>query len=179
VRGAVTTAASISRSGTPVNGLDSILAHTPSATEKIPAASTTKAGEKTDKPDSDNNIVKDAPSPNTEDIQADVGLVEEKEEVSKTVIDVPVPRFQPAATNESDNPEEVETNDQTNHSVHNHVNGVVEDEEKVDLKVQALETEETDKRQYVGDGSWEEKAWKELVRMREDMFWARIGGFRG
>ena len=26
--------------------------------------------------------------------------------------------------------------------------------------------------------TWEEKRWKELVRLREDMFWARIGGWR-
>jgi len=26
--------------------------------------------------------------------------------------------------------------------------------------------------------TWEEKQWKELVRLREDMFWARIGGSR-
>lgn len=30
----------------------------------------------------------------------------------------------------------------------------------------------------VGDSSWEERTWKELVRLREDMFWARIGGLR-
>jgi len=28
---------------------------------------------------------------------------------------------------------------------------------------------------YVGDGTWEERTWKELTRLREDMFWARIG----
>ncbi|PCH35356.1 hypothetical protein WOLCODRAFT_139866 [Wolfiporia cocos MD-104 SS10] len=31
---------------------------------------------------------------------------------------------------------------------------------------------------YVGDGTWEERTWKELVRLREEMFWARIGGVR-
>jgi Rab guanine nucleotide exchange factor SEC2 len=31
---------------------------------------------------------------------------------------------------------------------------------------------------YVGDTTWEERAWKELTRLREDMFWARIGGVR-
>ncbi|GBE83839.1 hypothetical protein BKA93DRAFT_826890 [Sparassis latifolia] len=31
---------------------------------------------------------------------------------------------------------------------------------------------------YVGDASWEERTWKELVRLREEMFWARIGGVR-
>ncbi|KAF7795677.1 hypothetical protein EIP86_006842 [Pleurotus ostreatoroseus] len=38
--------------------------------------------------------------------------------------------------------------------------------------------EELDPRVYVGDSTWEERTWKELVRLREDMFWARIGGLR-
>ncbi|KAF8182092.1 proline-rich protein [Pholiota molesta] len=40
------------------------------------------------------------------------------------------------------------------------------------------EKDEKYKAGYVGDGTWEEKTWKELVRLREDMFWARVGGFR-
>jgi hypothetical protein len=31
---------------------------------------------------------------------------------------------------------------------------------------------------YVGDGTWEERTWKELTRLREDMFWARMGRAR-
>lgn len=31
---------------------------------------------------------------------------------------------------------------------------------------------------YVGDATWEDRTWKELVRLREEMFWARIGGIR-
>ena len=31
---------------------------------------------------------------------------------------------------------------------------------------------------YVGDATWEERTWKEIVRLREDMFWARVGGLR-
>jgi hypothetical protein len=31
---------------------------------------------------------------------------------------------------------------------------------------------------YVGDATWEERTWKELVRLKEDMFLARIGGSR-
>ncbi|KAH9940316.1 hypothetical protein B0H21DRAFT_780389 [Amylocystis lapponica] len=31
---------------------------------------------------------------------------------------------------------------------------------------------------YVGDATWEERTWKELVRLREEMFWARVGGVR-
>ncbi|EAU89437.1 hypothetical protein CC1G_07663 [Coprinopsis cinerea okayama7 len=36
-----------------------------------------------------------------------------------------------------------------------------------------------DKEVYIGEATWEERTWKELVRLREDMFWARIGGLRG
>lgn len=28
---------------------------------------------------------------------------------------------------------------------------------------------------YVGDGTWEERTWKEITRLREDAFWARVG----
>ena len=31
---------------------------------------------------------------------------------------------------------------------------------------------------FASDATWEERTWKELVRLREDMFWARIGGIR-
>jgi hypothetical protein len=31
---------------------------------------------------------------------------------------------------------------------------------------------------YIGSVTWEERTWKELVKLREDMFWARIGGLR-
>lgn len=31
---------------------------------------------------------------------------------------------------------------------------------------------------FVSDATWEERTWKELVRLKEDMFWARIGGIR-
>lgn len=30
----------------------------------------------------------------------------------------------------------------------------------------------------IGDATWEERTWKEIVRLREDMFWARVGGLR-
>jgi LmbE family N-acetylglucosaminyl deacetylase len=126
----------------------------------------------------------DAPSPKIEDdVQADVGLVQKKgvKEDSKAIIDLSVPSLNSssAAVNGLDNnPDEATTNCEINgYSNHSHhVNGVVEDEEEVDSKAQALEM---DKGQYVGDGSWEEKTWKELVRLREDMFWARLGRFRG
>lgn len=31
---------------------------------------------------------------------------------------------------------------------------------------------------YVGEATWEERTWKELVRLKEDMFLARIGALR-
>ncbi|KAF8155776.1 hypothetical protein B0H34DRAFT_798897 [Crassisporium funariophilum] len=40
------------------------------------------------------------------------------------------------------------------------------------------EKEEKYRYGYVGDATWEERTWKELVRLREDMFWARVGGFK-
>lgn len=40
------------------------------------------------------------------------------------------------------------------------------------------EKEEEDSGVYVGESTWEERTWKELVRLREEMFWARIGGRR-
>ncbi|KAI0828610.1 hypothetical protein BC628DRAFT_1316486 [Trametes gibbosa] len=35
--------------------------------------------------------------------------------------------------------------------------------------------EKVDEGQYVGDATWEERTYKELVRLREEMFWARVG----
>lgn len=31
---------------------------------------------------------------------------------------------------------------------------------------------------YISDGTWEERTWKELTKLREEMFWARIGAVR-
>lgn len=31
---------------------------------------------------------------------------------------------------------------------------------------------------YVGSATWEERTWKEITRLREDMFWARLGAVR-
>ena len=41
------------------------------------------------------------------------------------------------------------------------------------------EKEEDLSNRFVGDATWEERTWKEIVRLREDMFWARVGGIRG
>ncbi|TBU25905.1 hypothetical protein BD311DRAFT_726948 [Dichomitus squalens] len=42
-------------------------------------------------------------------------------------------------------------------------------------KLVANVAEEPDNGQYIGDATWEERTYKELVRLREEMFWARIG----
>lgn len=41
-----------------------------------------------------------------------------------------------------------------------------------------VRTRETDVGSYVGDATWEERTWQELVRLKESMFWARVGGVR-
>ncbi|KAJ7634542.1 proline-rich protein [Roridomyces roridus] len=50
-----------------------------------------------------------------------------------------------------------------------------DNEEKVEEK--KAEDEEGHEA-YVGEVTWEERTWKELVRLREEMFWARIGALR-
>lgn len=46
--------------------------------------------------------------------------------------------------------------------------------EPVEVEAKADEQGQ-DNGQYVGDATWEERTYKELVRLREEMFWARIG----
>ena len=43
-------------------------------------------------------------------------------------------------------------------------------------KVDNVENENTEV--YIGDATWEERTWKELVKMRETLFWARVGCLR-
>lgn len=31
---------------------------------------------------------------------------------------------------------------------------------------------------FASDATWEDRTWKEVMRLKEDMFWARIGGIR-
>lgn len=38
--------------------------------------------------------------------------------------------------------------------------------------------DETDRGMYIGDATWEERTWKDLVKIKEDLFWARVGGLR-
>lgn len=72
-------------------------------------------------------------------------------------------------------------------SVKEKIEPVVEEEsEKENISVDVNVGEKGEKGQgagvdgeiYVGEATWEERTWKELVRLREEMFWARIGGVR-
>ncbi|KAJ7196502.1 proline-rich protein [Mycena pura] len=49
---------------------------------------------------------------------------------------------------------------------------------RVDTDVEEEAKGDEDHEVYIGDVTWEERTWKEVVRLREDMFWARIGGIR-
>lgn len=54
-----------------------------------------------------------------------------------------------------------------------------EEKEVKGANVDGVETREGEEEgMYVGDATWEERTWKELTRLREEMFWARIGAVR-
>lgn len=57
----------------------------------------------------------------------------------------------------------------------NHTNGTAGDST---VAVPSQTDEGADSEVYVGDTTWEERTWKELVKLKEDMFWARVGGLR-
>lgn len=54
---------------------------------------------------------------------------------------------------------------------------VNEDKDVMSDEVKNLKSDECNEA-FVGDTTWEERTWKELVRLREEMFWARIGALR-
>jgi len=56
-----------------------------------------------------------------------------------------------------------------------HTNGTADDST---VTVPSQTDEGAGSEVYVGDTTWEERTWKELVKLKEDMFWARIGGLR-
>lgn len=55
-----------------------------------------------------------------------------------------------------------------------------EGDESKEQKAKEIEEPKSDedKDMYIGDATWEERTWKELIRLREDMFWARVGAMR-
>ncbi|KAG6831410.1 hypothetical protein H0H87_005231 [Tephrocybe sp. NHM501043] len=60
------------------------------------------------------------------------------------------------------------------------------DQNEVQEEAQSTESADSSKSLYdddatgthVGEATWEERTWKEIVRLKEEMFWARIGGTR-
>ncbi|THH06014.1 hypothetical protein EW145_g4376 [Phellinidium pouzarii] len=64
--------------------------------------------------------------------------------------------------------------------------GGSDENEKVDDMHEKQERPREDRRgvdadspgSFVDEATWEERTWKEIVRLREDMFWARLGGLR-
>jgi Rab guanine nucleotide exchange factor SEC2 len=58
------------------------------------------------------------------------------------------------------------------------LNGVVSSMGKVEEYKPAAKDGERDGETYVGDATWEERTWKELVKIKEEMFLARIGALR-
>lgn len=67
-----------------------------------------------------------------------------------------------------------------NHKLEEVSNGDVEGDAERDAKQEDHEDDSkgNDNEVYIGDTTWEERTWKELVRLKEDMFWARVGGLR-
>jgi hypothetical protein len=60
-----------------------------------------------------------------------------------------------------------------------HIDGEEEPQSAISPRsVKTPDNEAHDGEVYVGAVTWEERAWKELARLREDMFWARVGGVR-
>ncbi|KAF8955353.1 hypothetical protein BDZ97DRAFT_1926934 [Flammula alnicola] len=106
--------------------------------------------------------------------------VDEKSASAETIEQVAV-----AGNVKEDSTTPIVTDELTEEPVH--VNGAEErvsgeaeraQEEKLEEEKKQREKEEKYKTGYVGDATWDEKTWKELVRLREDMFWARVGGFK-
>jgi Rab guanine nucleotide exchange factor SEC2 len=52
----------------------------------------------------------------------------------------------------------------------------VNESDRENAKGDNVENENTEV--YIGDATWEERTWKELVKMRETLFWARVGCLR-
>lgn len=54
----------------------------------------------------------------------------------------------------------------------------IEKEEDEAKDTDSADENESDAQNYVSDATWEERTWRELTRLREEMFWARIGAIR-
>ncbi|KAI0631181.1 hypothetical protein C8Q77DRAFT_1061913 [Trametes polyzona] len=63
----------------------------------------------------------------------------------------------------------------TESKVENEPEKTEQEKEKAEPEQEQEEVEKVDESQYVGDATWEERTYKELVRLREEMFGARVG----
>ncbi|TFK26140.1 hypothetical protein FA15DRAFT_703121 [Coprinopsis marcescibilis] len=106
-------------------------------------------------------------------------------------VDAPssVPPKDNAETNISDEDLKTATQNSFNKQDSKAVNGVATvNETKAELiespttehgaSEESGEADPEDKEIYIGDATWEERTWKHIVRLREEMYWARIGGTR-
>lgn len=127
----------------------------------------------------------ETPAPITEDVskpdESRTGVPESLDvvpvdPVSKLVEAVPEPE-KPVNTEKS---EQVEHPSQTEESVPpvDLDQATAEEESSEVITVNGIAISVVNDQDLVGDSSWEERTWKELVKLREDMFWARIGGLR-
>ena len=149
----------------------------PTVAEDTSADQTTPHGELGDRamaasPGSDEFV--DAPTPGQEvDEPAAIEPTEDADEEEEP--QTPIVRVSGESDrSEADQPESEYLNDLNDRSsVHEEL--ALYDEHAQERK---RKEEEGAKACYVGYSSWEEKAWRELMRLREDMFWARVGGIR-
>ena len=84
----------------------------------------------------------------------------------------PEPSSSPLVNGHNDTPSPTDSNASTTPLVNGE--GVIENHHRVD----STDTQIEDDRVWIGDATWEERIWKDLIKIREEMFWARVGGFR-
>ncbi|PPQ77976.1 hypothetical protein CVT25_015443 [Psilocybe cyanescens] len=132
------------------------------------------SAEKRDDDDDDKKTVVDSPA-----TAVQASLPAEEQDASETLVKADVKE-------EGVEGEVIEADDVKGKGKETEVEAAVEEytapektaEEKMEEEKRRREKEEWEKANYVGDATWEERTWKEIVRLREDMFWARVGGIR-
>ncbi|KAI0356015.1 hypothetical protein OH77DRAFT_1424314 [Trametes cingulata] len=126
----------------------------------------------------------DAPAASEDAAQAaestSAPITEEPESVSETVgpatpVDAPAPSTDVEPKQDGSAPAA-----EDKHDSEPQVNGTseatsAESQPEPEAKGEDEAPEKDDQGQCVGDATWEERTYKELVRLREEMFWARIG----
>lgn len=142
----------------------------------LPIEGDKKSGDESPIPDIENGI-------GGESVEQKKEHAETAQEVTNEVLKEEVPR--------TSSPDPVDHEDQEKHGEGEKEAIVLNDDKPTIAEVEELTAESKedgevkdknrtaeDKEVYIGDTTWEERTWKELVKLREDMFWARIGGRR-